>query len=181
MGCIFVVLPKEEDANRIAASVENSMFAEAVFICKTGAEVLQRARDWGTGIVITTRKLRDMTYHEMCEYLPDFFGMVIITGDSDFDPISQRVVGLRLPFRKSDLLEAVNQLQRHLAAQKKKTSGPRKRSTEEQMLIDEAKALLMEQDGMSEPEAFRYIQKNSMDGGRSMIESAQMIIFMKKK
>ena len=31
---------------------------------------------------------------------------------------------------------------------------------------------------MSEPEAFRYLQKNSMDFGRTMVESAQMILAM---
>ena len=46
----------------------------------------------------------------------------------------------------------------------------------ETKIIDEAKAMLMERNGMSEPEAFRYIQKNSMDFGRTMVESAQMIL-----
>ncbi len=180
MGCIFIVMPKEEDANRIAATLEHSLAPEGVFICKTGSEVLQRARDWSTGVVIATKKMRDMSYTEMCEYLPDYFGMVIITSDTDFEPISQRVAGLHLPFKRIELVETTKYLQRHLASQKKKSSGPKKRSTEEQQLIDQAKALLMEYDNMTEPEAFRYIQKNSMDGGRSMIESAQMIIFMKK-
>ena len=34
----------------------------------------------------------------------------------------------------------------------------------------------MERNGMTEPEAFRYIQKNSMDMGRTFVESAQMIL-----
>ena len=54
----------------------------------------------------------------------------------------------------------------------------KKRSDEEQKLIDQAKKLLMERNGMSEPEAFRYLQKNSMDFGRTMVESAQMILAM---
>ena len=48
----------------------------------------------------------------------------------------------------------------------------------ERKVIDKAKAVLMERNGMSEPEAFRYIQKTSMDCGRSMSESAQMILMM---
>jgi response regulator NasT len=34
----------------------------------------------------------------------------------------------------------------------------------------------MERNGLSEEEAFRYIQKTSMDVGRKMTESAKMIL-----
>lgn len=59
-----------------------------------------------------------------------------------------------------------------------KDKGPNKRSEAEQKIIEEAKALLIERNGMTEPEAFRYIQKSSMDQGRTMAESAQMIIML---
>ena len=54
--------------------------------------------------------------------------------------------------------------------------GPRERSEEEKELIGKAKALLMERNGMTEPEAHRYIQKCSMDNGTSLVETAQMVI-----
>ena len=44
------------------------------------------------------------------------------------------------------------------------------------VLILKAKALLMERNTMTEPEAYRYIQKCSMDNGTSLTETAQMII-----
>ena len=55
-------------------------------------------------------------------------------------------------------------------------SQPRKRSPEEQKIIDDAKHLLMERNNMSEQEAFRYIQKCSMDSGNTMVESATMVM-----
>ena len=61
---------------------------------------------------------------------------------------------------------------------KRKKKEPKKRDEKEQKIIDQAKALLMERNGMSEPEAFRYLQKNSMDYSRSMVEAAQMILVM---
>lgn len=60
----------------------------------------------------------------------------------------------------------------------KKKKAPPKRSPEEQKIIDEAKGLLIERNGMTEQEAFRYIQKCSMDTGRNMVESAQMILML---
>ena len=47
---------------------------------------------------------------------------------------------------------------------------------QEQELIDQAKALLMERNGMTEAEAHRYIQKCSMDSGTNLVETAQMVI-----
>ena len=44
------------------------------------------------------------------------------------------------------------------------------------MTPDQAKKLLMDRNAMTEPEAFRYIQKTSMDTGRSLVESAQMVL-----
>ena len=64
------------------------------------------------------------------------------------------------------------------AARKKNTKPKQNRSPEEKKILDKAKGILMERNLMTEPEAFRYIQKSSMDAGRTLIESAQMIITM---
>ena len=42
--------------------------------------------------------------------------------------------------------------------------------------VDRAKGLLMENMNLSEPEAFRWIQKNSMDKRLSMAEVAEAVI-----
>ena len=38
--------------------------------------------------------------------------------------------------------------------------------------------VLMERNHMTEEEAFRYIQKSSMDSGTNMVETAQMILML---
>ena len=45
-------------------------------------------------------------------------------------------------------------------------------------IINNAKWLLMERNHMTEQEAFRYIQKSSMDSGTNMVETAQMILLL---
>ena len=52
----------------------------------------------------------------------------------------------------------------------------RKRNDAEKKLVDQAKALLMERNNMSEDEAHRYLQKSSMDSGTNLTETAQMIL-----
>jgi response regulator NasT len=59
---------------------------------------------------------------------------------------------------------------------KKMRARPRKRSKEEQDVIDRAKELLMERNGLTEEEAHRYIQKSSMDNGTGVVETAGMIM-----
>ena len=46
----------------------------------------------------------------------------------------------------------------------------------EQKTIDDAKALLMERNHLSEEEAHKYIQKLSMDSGNNLVETAEMIL-----
>ena len=53
-----------------------------------------------------------------------------------------------------------------------------KRTEQEQNYINNAKWLLMERNHMTEQEAFRYIQKSSMDSGTNMVETAQMILLL---
>jgi len=58
---------------------------------------------------------------------------------------------------------------------KKQRAKPKKRSEKEQKIINDAKALLMERNHMTEEEAHRYIQKCSMDTGTNLVETAEMI------
>ena len=53
---------------------------------------------------------------------------------------------------------------------------PKERSQEERLLIDRAKALLMERNNMTETEAHRYLQKCSMNSGTNLVETAQMVM-----
>ena len=86
---------------------------------------------------------------------------------------------LTLPLRASDLSNTVEMMLVQQNRQlKKKKSVPKKRSSAEQKYIDDAKRALMIKNNMVEEEAFRYIQKCSMDSGTNMVEVSQMILSM---
>lgn len=53
-----------------------------------------------------------------------------------------------------------------------------KKTLEERRLIDQAKALLMEKDGLKESEAFEFIQKTSRDQRKPMVEIASAILLI---
>ncbi len=82
------------------------------------------------------------------------------------------------PFGKADLLPAIEvSVSRH--QQMRALSGEVADLTERletRKLLDRAKGRLQAEHGMTEPEAFRFIQKAAMDGRRSMRQVAEAVL-----
>lgn len=177
MGSVLVAMPRAEDANRIAGIVRNSGMLLDVNICDTGADVLRVANDRDYGVIICGKQLRDMGYSELIGMLPEYFGSIVLTKDQSLEVVSDNMVKLIIPFRANDLNNTISMITDGLYRRlKKKRVVPPKRNVESQKIVDQAKHMLMERNGLTEEEAFRYIQKNSMDFGRKMVESAEMIL-----
>lgn len=82
------------------------------------------------------------------------------------------------PFTKSDLVPAIEMaVSRHqeIAALEREV-GTLSERLETRKLVERAKGLLMERRGWSEPQAFRWIQKASMDRRLSMRQVAQIVV-----
>jgi two-component system, response regulator PdtaR len=82
------------------------------------------------------------------------------------------------PFNKMDLVPAIEMaLSRHdeLTQLEREVADLTER-LETRKLVDRAKGLLQAEFGMSEPDAFRWIQKAAMDKRTSMREVAQVVI-----
>lgn len=179
MGSILIAMPKTEDSNRIKDMLLQNGLMMDIEVCQTASEVLRTSNDRDYGVVICTKNLKDMSCLELAEYLPPFFGTIVLTKDATLDTYSGKMVKLLMPFKPRELLATVEMMTSTFVKRiKKKKTVPIKRSNTEKQVVDEAKRLLMNRNGMTEPEAFRYIQKNSMDSGRSMVESAQMILML---
>lgn len=177
MGSIIIALPKASNAEKVAGIIRGRGMPFDICICDTGSQVLRISTGRDYGVVICTSNLRDMGYIEMADMLPNSFSTIVITNDASVETVRDDMVKLLSPFRSKDLLDTIEMLcAKYVRRPRKKISTPPKRTEEEQKLLREAKALLMERNGMTEPEAFRYIQKNSMDYGRKLTESAQMIL-----
>ena len=179
MGSIIIAMPKYEDAQHLSEMISNHGLLLDIDICQNAAEVLRKAHERDYGVVVCTKSLKDMTYVELSGYLPKFFGMIILTKDVELETFTDTTVKLMMPFKPRELVSTIDMITGNFIRQiKKKNKAPLKRSVAEQRILDEAKSLLMERNGMTEPEAFRYIQKTSMDTGRSMVESAQMVLML---
>lgn len=82
------------------------------------------------------------------------------------------------PFSKSDLVPAIEMaVSRYaeLSALEAEVSGLQDR-LETRKLVERAKGLLQSRHGLSEPEAFRWIQKNSMDRRLTMRKVAETVV-----
>ena len=87
------------------------------------------------------------------------------------------ITQINKPIKVYDLVSTVEMLQQSQERERKKRKErSRKRNDAEKKLVDQAKALLMERNNMSEDEAHRYLQKSSMDSGTNLTETAQMIL-----
>ncbi|MER7206137.1 response regulator [Streptosporangium sp. NPDC000239] len=82
------------------------------------------------------------------------------------------------PFTKSDLVPAIEMaVSRHeeIVALEREVGSLSDR-LETRKLVERAKGLLMSEHGWSEPQAFRWIQKASMDRRLSMRQVAQIVV-----
>jgi two-component system, response regulator PdtaR len=82
------------------------------------------------------------------------------------------------PFQKRDLLPAIEMATSRFAeikALETEVSGLRER-LEARKLIERAKGQLMSEHKMTEPEAFRWIQRAAMDNRTSMRAVAELVL-----
>lgn len=176
MGSIILAIPNEINSQKISDILARHDYAPDA-VCSRGAQVLRAAGSMDYGIVVCARKLRDMSYREVHEYLPEHFHLLLLSPDSENYIARDGLMRLTTPFKPSDLINTVDMMMSALdrtVGLKRKPS----RSLEDKKTIDKAKLLLMDRNDMTEPEAFRYIQKTSMDTGRSMLETAEMILLL---
>ena len=179
MTRIIVAFPKAENGKNIKNVLVRNGY-QVVCVCTNGAQVIQEANGLQDGIVVCTYKLSDMIYQELVECLPPGFDTIVIsTKDQWVENGTPGIVGLAVPLKIHELLSTVEMVSYNLERKRRKRrQAPRKRTKEEQELVDRAKASLMERNQMTEDEAHRYLQKTSMDNGTSFTETAQMILGM---
>lgn len=179
MTRIIVAFPKIENGKNIKNILVRNGF-QVVSVCTSGAQVIQDANDLQDGVVVCTYRLPDMMYWELKGYLPPGFEMVTITSKSQWQENGDsNVVSLSLPLKVHELISTLEMVTYSVERmRRKRKSMPKKRSKEEQELIDRAKDILMNRNNMTEEEAHRYLQKTSMDNGTSFAETAQMILSM---
>lgn len=177
MTNIIVVFPKIDDATTIKNLLVRSGY-QVGSVCTTGTKALNLADGHNDGIVVCGYKFSDMTYLELRENLPSGFEMLLLANQSRIsEGIQDNVVAISMPLKTNNLVNTIEMLSMNIARRRRKQKQqPKNRNEDEKNIIENAKRVLMEKNGLSEEEAHRYIQKNSMDSGTNMVETAKMVI-----
>ncbi len=180
MSCIIIVMPKIEDAGRIGGLLGKYGYRPDL-LCTSAAEALSESCRREEGVIICGGRLIDMSFVELQDCIPASFKLIILSRNVMNVEYPDEAVKIAVPFKISDLigvLEGEAAAARYYKRPEDLSPERTVRSSEERKYIDKAKALLMESKQMTEPEAYRYIQKMSMDSGNSMVETAQMIMLL---
>lgn len=109
--------------------------------------------------------------------------VVVLTAFSERSVIEQAIeLGAKAylvkPFESANLLPAIHLAMAHSSELRalRDENASLKEAIRASKLVNRAKALLAEREGLSEHEAFRRIQKISMDKNKRMVEVAEAII-----
>ena len=155
MGNIIVAFSKPQDGRNI----RNILVKHGIQVtasCTSGAQVLASTDDLRSGIVVSGYRFGDMTCRQLADQLPPGFDLLLIASPSRWSGEAMgRIVCLPAPFKMGDLVSTVRMIEQSQTEKRRRMrrQPPQKRREEDQKAIDTAKAILMERNRMTEPEA----------------------------
>lgn len=167
----------------VVATLEEAGF-EVVAQGADGEEAIALATDHDPDLVVMDIKMPKLDGISAAEKIAELkIPVVLLTAFSQSDLVSRAAEAgamayVTKPFKPNDLLPAIQiALARHeeLTALESEIADLSDR-LETRKLMDRAKGLLMSKMKLSEPDAFRWIQKASMDRRLSMAQVAKAVI-----
>lgn len=175
MSNIIVAYSSEEARRRVRLLLESGGWRCAACV-SSGGEAIRAVRTLGDGrtIVICGARLGDMTASRLATSLGRGGSVAVIASAASLDLCEgENLYKLASPVSRSDFFALLDILAR---PPEKKGRPLSCRGKEEQSLIRWAKEILMDVNRMSESEAHRFLQKQSMDRGWKLTETARWVI-----
>ena len=179
---IIVAFPNKDNATNIRNLLVRGG-VDVLGVCTSGTQAISYADTVDEGIVVCGYKLRDVMYTDLRMDLPDSFRLLLVASPEKWmDGLPEGVEALAMPIKAFALVEKVREMEDQIyMARRRRRLKAKKRNAAQDEKVRQAKALLMEHNQMTEDEAHKYLQKTSMDSGRSMVESAEMILRIMKE
>ena len=172
-----VIVAFENGAN--SARIREILESEGEFsclTCRSAAEVKRAVHKQHRSIIVCGFKLADETCEELFHDLRSDCFMLMVGPRARLElSENEGIFKLQSPIRRGELLASVRmlaQFQRYVPREKE----PVRRGEEEQKLIARAKAVLMDRHGMTEEQAHRFLQKQSMDNGAKLTDTARLVL-----
>ena len=172
MRQIVVAFERQSNCDRLREVLE-STGEFSCLTCRSAAQVKRTVAKLRLDLVVCGFKLTDESCETLYFDLPQRCAMLMVAPQAQLDLCAAPgIFKLPAPVGRGSLLASV----RMLAQLAQTDQAPARRSQEEKELVAQAKALLMEQDGMTEAEAHRFLQKRSMDQGTRLADTARRVL-----
>ena len=174
MESVIVAFESDRSCERIRDILETSGTATCI-LCHSAAEVKRIVSKQRVSTVICGFKLADQSAEALAGDLPSSCAVLVLASQNLLDLLqNDDLFQLPAPVSKGDLTASVRMLLQ-MGRRLERALRPR-RSPEELEVIQQAKALLMDRNGMTEEQAHRFLQKSSMDNGTKLLQTAQMVL-----
>ncbi len=170
MARIVIVSPSEDSRSKLARLLTSSGL-QVFRSCSSGSELRRALSESEDCVVVMVGFMADCKPDELIWDYKDSIQILLMAKQPVLDNIdAPEVFRLALPASGQAVIGAVEML-----SQLHRMRLPR-RSGESKDIVDRAKALLMRQKGLSEPEAHRAMQQYAMNHGMKMADFARRIL-----
>jgi len=186
---IVIALKNEEGAEKIRLACQQNGYLVSE-VCTSGSEAIRRVRAEVPDILLVDFNMPDITGLEAATIIgeEDLCSVVLLVSPTQWDfcwdlVADYDVTLVAKPVNRMGLLttlEVVLQNRRRYIKLEKELARL-KQGIEDRKLIERAKGILMKHKGIPEDEAYRRIQRMSMDSRVAMRDIAQKIIELAEK
>lgn len=176
MRKVIVAFENELNSAKVQEAVEGAGVAGCV-VCRSAAQVRRAVNKHRLDTVICGFKLREESCEQLFQDLPGYCSMLMIGPQSQLELCqTQGIFKLYAPVSRGDLLASVRMLLQFRQRRGADQGGSAPRSQEQQALVEQAKAVLMDRHDMTEEQAHRFLQKQSMDHGAKLTDTARLVL-----
>lgn len=174
MRQVVVAFERRGNCERLREIIENGGEFSCI-VCHSADQVRRAVRKQRLDLVVCGFKLKEESCESLFYDLPQWCPMLMVAPQAQLDLCeTEGIFKLPAPIRRSELLASVRLLaQMHCIGRER---DPVHRSQEEQALVEQAKTVLEDRCGMTEEQAHRFLQKQSMDNGVRLADTARQVL-----
>jgi response regulator NasT len=185
----IVVADDEADMREYFQKTLPEIGHEVVGVATSGQELVERCRELQPDLVVTDIKMPDLDGIDAAAEIYHDRPIPVILVSAYYEPdLIERaeqdhiLAYLVKPIKRGDLEPAIAIATQRFAqfTALRTEANSLRQALEDRKLIERAKGILMLRAGLSEPDAFRRLQKLARDQNRKLVEIATMIVTAEK-
>ncbi|VYT66628.1 ANTAR domain-containing protein [Clostridium tertium] len=176
---VIVALSKAEIGEKIKSILVTNGY-NVLAVCTFGNELIRAIKQFSPSIVISGYKFNDMNLISIYETIGDECSFLAIVNEPYKSIVQEEtdIFCITSPVNNTLLinsLDMIYQSEKRVRKLKDKVHDLESKISDRK-IIEKAKGIVMRELHMDEEEAFRHIQKNSMDLGMKMVDYSKEIL-----